>query len=48
MLSDGSQQKATIVGTDQYADLAVLKTDGTGASRCQPWEIQMFSILARQ
>jgi serine protease Do len=28
VLSDGSQQKATIVGTDQYADLAVLKTDG--------------------
>jgi serine protease Do len=28
ILSDGSQQKATIVGTDLYADLAVLKTDG--------------------
>jgi serine protease Do len=28
VLSDGSQQKASIVGTDQYADLAVLKTDG--------------------
>jgi 2-alkenal reductase len=28
VLSDGSQQKATIIGTDQYADLAVLKTDG--------------------
>jgi 2-alkenal reductase len=27
-LSDGSQQAATIVGTDIYADLAVLKTDG--------------------
>jgi len=28
VLSDGSQQEATIVGTDQYADLAVLKTAG--------------------
>jgi serine protease Do len=28
VLSDGSQQKATIVGTDPYADLAVLKADG--------------------
>jgi 2-alkenal reductase len=28
ILSDGSQEKATIVGTDLYADLAVLKTDG--------------------
>jgi serine protease Do len=28
VLSDGSQKSATIVGTDQYADLAVLKTDG--------------------
>jgi 2-alkenal reductase len=28
VLSDGRQQKATIVGTDMYADLAVLKTDG--------------------
>ena len=28
VLADGTQQKATIVGTDQYADLAVLKTDG--------------------
>jgi serine protease Do len=28
VLSDGSQQKATIVGTDIYADLAVLKTSG--------------------
>jgi serine protease Do len=28
VLSDGSQQKATIVGTDQYADIAVLKTGG--------------------
>jgi len=26
VLSDGTQQKATVVGTDQYADLAVLKT----------------------
>jgi serine protease Do len=29
VLSDGTQQKATIVGTDQYADVAVLKTEGT-------------------
>lgn len=29
VLSDGSQEKATIVGTDQFADLAVLKTDGS-------------------
>lgn len=29
VLSDGTQEKATIVGTDIYADLAVLKTDGT-------------------
>jgi serine protease Do len=29
VLSDGSQQKATMIGTDQYADLAVLKADGT-------------------
>src|ERR1044071_3517840 len=28
VLSDGSQQKATIVGTDPYSDIAVLKTDG--------------------
>jgi serine protease Do len=28
VLSDGTQQKATIVGTDQYADVAVLKTEG--------------------
>jgi 2-alkenal reductase len=28
VLSDGSQQTATIVGTDQYSDIAVLKTDG--------------------
>ena len=28
VLSDGRQQKATIVGTDMYADLAVLKTSG--------------------
>jgi serine protease Do len=28
VLSDGRQQKATIVGTDLYADLAVLKTTG--------------------
>ncbi len=27
ILSDGSQENATIVGTDLYADLAVLKTD---------------------
>jgi 2-alkenal reductase len=29
ILSDGSQQQATIVGADPYADLAVLKTDGS-------------------
>ena len=29
VLSDGTEQKATIVGTDQYSDIAVLKTDGT-------------------
>lgn len=29
VLSDGSTQQATIVGTDMYADLAVLKTDKT-------------------
>ena len=28
VLSDGTQQKAAIVGTDQYSDIAVLKTDG--------------------
>lgn len=28
VLSDGSQEKATIIGTDQYSDIAVLKTDG--------------------
>jgi serine protease Do len=28
VLSDGVQEKATIVGTDQYSDIAVLKTDG--------------------
>lgn len=28
ILSDGTQQKATIVGTDLYSDIAVLKTDG--------------------
>jgi len=28
VLSDGTQQKATIVGTDPYSDIAVLKTDG--------------------
>ena len=28
VLSDGRQQMATIVGTDMYADLAVLKTNG--------------------
>ena len=27
-LADGSQEKATIVGTDQYNDIAVLKTNG--------------------
>jgi len=29
VLSDGSEQNASIVGTDQYSDIAVLKTDGT-------------------
>ncbi|HLF73893.1 MAG TPA: trypsin-like peptidase domain-containing protein [Anaerolineales bacterium] len=28
ILSDGAEQKATIVGTDLYSDIAVLKTDG--------------------
>lgn len=28
VLSDGSQRKATLVGTDQYSDIAVLKTEG--------------------
>ena len=28
ILSDGSQEKAAIVGTDQFSDIAVLKTDG--------------------
>jgi 2-alkenal reductase len=28
VLANGTQQKATIVGTDQYADLAILKTSG--------------------
>src|ERR1700690_1085758 len=28
VLSNGTQEKATIVGTDQYNDIAVLKTDG--------------------
>ena len=28
ILSDGSEQTATVVGADQFADLAVLKTDG--------------------
>ena len=28
VLSDGTQEKATIVGTDQYSDIAILKTDG--------------------
>jgi 2-alkenal reductase len=28
VLSDGTEQKATIVGTDPYSDIAVLKTDG--------------------
>jgi len=27
ILSDGTQEKASIVGTDQYSDIAVLKTD---------------------
>src|SRR5512138_1221342 len=28
VLSDGTQQKATIIGTDIFSDIAVLKTDG--------------------
>jgi 2-alkenal reductase len=28
VLSDGTQEKATIVGSDMYSDIAVLKTDG--------------------
>lgn len=28
VLSDGKQRKATLVGADQYSDIAVLKTDG--------------------
>ncbi|MCX6057297.1 MAG: trypsin-like peptidase domain-containing protein [Chloroflexi bacterium] len=28
VLSDGSQQKATIVGADPYSDIAILKTEG--------------------
>ena len=28
ILSDGTQQSATLVGTDQYSDIAVLKTEG--------------------
>jgi 2-alkenal reductase len=28
VLSDGTQERATIVGTDPYSDIAVLKTDG--------------------
>jgi len=28
ILSDGTQEKATIVGADMYSDIAVLKTDG--------------------
>ena len=28
VLSNGTQEKATVVGTDQYNDIAVLKTDG--------------------
>ena len=28
VLSDGTEQQATIVGTDPYSDIAVLKTDG--------------------
>jgi len=28
ILSDGTEQKATIIGTDPYSDIAILKTDG--------------------
>jgi serine protease Do len=28
-LADGSQEQASIVGTDRYSDIAILKTDGT-------------------
>lgn len=28
VLSDGSEESATIVGTDRYSDIAILKTDG--------------------
>jgi len=28
VLSDGTEEKATLVGTDQYSDIAVLKTEG--------------------
>ena len=28
ILSDGTEQKATLVGTDPYSDIAILKTDG--------------------
>jgi 2-alkenal reductase len=28
VLSDGTQEKATVVGSDMYSDIAVLKTDG--------------------
>lgn len=28
VLSDGTEENATLVGTDQYSDIAVLKTDG--------------------
>jgi serine protease Do len=29
ILADGTQQKVTVVGTDPYSDIAVLKTDGS-------------------
>jgi len=29
ILSDGTEENATIVGTDKYSDIAILKTDGT-------------------
>ena len=28
VLSDGSEEKATLIGTDPYSDIAILKTDG--------------------